>query len=438
MRKFFQLGLVGVFLNFWGLSPQLPAPIPTLAWQNAEVFDLPTGADPQVEAIVTQYLKRLAAKGLPLATQRVWIQSDWAELANYQGMIPSSAASLTKVATTLAAVQTWGLGHRFQTSIYYSGKISGGILTGDLIVQGGGDPLFVWEEAIAVANALHSAGIEKVRGNLIITGDFTMNFQEEPQKSGELLKTALDSRLWTAIAQQQFASLPPSTPKPQLEILGTVQVKASLPPSPQLLLRHQSLTLSELLKQMNLYSNNFIAESLARSLGGSDRVVAVVREKTQIDPSQIQLINGSGLGVDNRIAAEAVAEIFMTLERELKSQGVSITDLFPVSGRDKTGTLQGRGLPLGVAVKTGTLAQVSALAGMIPTQERGSVWFTIINSGGDIEALRREQDRLLQDLSKHWRLTPQPGFLGSVGPVFLGDPARNIKSSSPGLFLDRK
>jgi D-alanyl-D-alanine carboxypeptidase/D-alanyl-D-alanine-endopeptidase (penicillin-binding protein 4) len=189
---------------------------------------------------------------------------------------------------------------------------------------------------------------------------------------------------------------------------------------------------------MNLYSNNFIAESLARSLGGSDRVVAVVREKTQIDPSQIQLINGSGLGVDNRIAAEAVAEIFMTLERELKSQGVSVTDLFPVSGRDKIGTLQGRYLPLGVAVKTGTLAQVSALAGMIPTQERGSVWFTIINSGGDIEALRREQDRLLQDLSKHWRLTPQPGFLGSVGPVFLGDPARNIKSSSPGLFLDRK
>jgi D-alanyl-D-alanine carboxypeptidase/D-alanyl-D-alanine-endopeptidase (penicillin-binding protein 4) len=75
---------------------------------------------------------------------------------------------------------------------------------------------------------------------------------------------------------------------------------------------------------------------------------------------------------------------------------------------------------------------------MIPTQERGLVWFTIINSGGDIEALRREQDRLLQDLSKHWQLTPQPRFLSPVAPVFLGDPARNITSSSPGLFLDRK
>jgi D-alanyl-D-alanine carboxypeptidase/D-alanyl-D-alanine-endopeptidase (penicillin-binding protein 4) len=63
---------------------------------------------------------------------------------------------------------------------------------------------------------------------------------------------------------------------------------------------------------------------------------------------------------------------------------------------------------------------------MIPTQERGLVWFTIINSGGDIEALRQEQDRLLQDLSKHWQLTPQPPSQGSVGPVFLGDPARNI------------
>lgn len=425
MLEFLQAGLIGGFLNFWGQPPSPPQSIPLLAWESTAVFDVPTAPDPQVEKIVASYLQRLSRQGLPVSGQRVWIQSSWAELANYGGMSPAAAASLTKVATTLGSLQTWGLDHRFLTSIYADGPVEGGVLSGDLIVVGGGDPLFVWEEAIALGNALQSLGIQKVEGNLILMGNFAMNFQKDGQKSGQLLKIALNSRLWTASVQKQFATLPPSTPKPQVEILGQVQTQGDLPAQARLLLRHQSLTVRELLKQMNLYSNNFIAESLADSLGGSDRLVQIVREKTKISPAAIQLINGSGLGVDNRLSPQAVCELLMTLERELAAQGVSVTDLFPVGGRDKEGTMQWRSIPAGVAIKTGTLAQVSALAGMIPTRERGSVWFAIINSGSDIEGLRTEQDRLLQDLAEHWQLTPTAAALAPETPVFLGDPARN-------------
>ena len=55
-------------------------------------------------------------------------------------------------------------------------------------------------------------------------------------------------------------------------------------------------------------------------------------------------------------------------------------DFFPVAGRDRTGTMVDRNIPYGITVKTGTLWEVSALAGMIPTAERGPIWFAIINN----------------------------------------------------------
>ena len=101
-----------------------------------------------------------------------------------------------------------------------------------------------------------------------------------------------------------------------------------------------------------------------------------------------------------------------------------------MGGRDKTGTVQWRNLPDGVAVKTGTLAQVSALAGVIPTKERGPVWFAIINHGPNIDRFRVEQDRLLQRLTNHWNLTPVASPAKATQPVKLGDPKRNIQTDS--------
>ena len=53
--------------------------------------------------------------------QGIWIQSDWATLADNQGTIPAPAASITKVATTIASIDKWGLGYRFLTKFLPSG-----------------------------------------------------------------------------------------------------------------------------------------------------------------------------------------------------------------------------------------------------------------------------------------------------------------------------
>ena len=423
MQELFGLAIANLLTNILGFNLEPLQPIMVAAWQQAKIFDVLTTPDPVVEKIVDDYLQNITALGFSSDTQGLWIQSDWAYLGQNQSNIPLSAASLTKIATSIAALETWETDHRFETLIYTLGSLKDGVLTGDLVIQGSGDPLFVWEEAITLGNQLNKLGIRQVIGNLIIIDNFSMNFKSDPQTSGELLKVGLDKSRWRRILEQEYQSFPPNTPRPQVAIAGKVQVQSNLPEGSQLLIRHQSLSLAELLKQMNLYSNNAMAESLAQSVGGAMIVAQKAAKAANVPLEEIQLINGSGLGVENRISPQASVAMLIGIQKKLKGNPINVTDIFPMAGRDTTGTVKWRNLPDGVAVKTGTLAQVSALAGVIPTKERGQVWFSIINHGYNIERFRVEQDRLLQRLADHWQLT-NISSTQQTKP-YLGDPQRN-------------
>jgi D-alanyl-D-alanine carboxypeptidase/D-alanyl-D-alanine-endopeptidase (penicillin-binding protein 4) len=87
--------------------------------------------------------------------------------------------------------------------------------------------------------------------------------------------------------------------------------------------------------------------------------------------------------------------------------------------------MQNRTIPTGIGVKTGTLNRVSALAGVIPTQSNGLIWFAIINSGNQTEYYRQQQDQLLQQLAQHWQL--QTPTLNNSASSYFGDPNRNFK-----------
>lgn len=403
MLEFFSSGLVSLWFNAAGLPEPLHL-VQTVFTQDAPWMALPGDPDPFAQATLQQYLKQLAAAGLVAEGQGVWLQSGPTVLASNQGTTPLPAASLTKVATTLVALQTWGPQHQFETLISATGPIQNGVLQGDLVVQGKGDPLFVWEEAIALGNQLNQMGITRVTGNLIVTGSFSMNFEPEPGKSGELLKQALNADAWSGDAEYQYQQMPKGTARPRVAIAGSVQVVnfgTALLPQQTLLLRHHSLPLSDILKLMNLYSNNVIAESLAGSLGGAQVMAQQASVIAGFPIQEIVLSNGSGLGVENRISPRAVCMMFAAVQRYLQPYNLTIADLFPISGTD-LGTIDGRKIPTASVVKTGTLNDVSALAGVLPTRDRGLLWFTIINRGTDLDGLRAGQDRLLQALTSQW------------------------------------
>jgi D-alanyl-D-alanine carboxypeptidase/D-alanyl-D-alanine-endopeptidase (penicillin-binding protein 4) len=149
-----------------------------------------------------------------------------------------------------------------------------------------------------------------------------------------------------------------------------------------------------------------MAEMLAYLLGGAPVVQQKAATSADVPLTEIQLVNGSGLGVQNRISPRAVCAMLMSIQKRLSPYQLTVADLFPVSGRDRRGTLLTRQIPLGTVIKTGTLNDVSALAGVMPTRDRGLVWFAIINRGSAIERFRDEQDRLLQNLLKQLQVAP--------------------------------
>ena len=72
--------------------------------------------------------------------------------------------------------------------------------------------------------------------------------------------------------------------------------------------------------------------------------------------------------------------MFSAIARHVERNGFRVSDLFPISGTD-VGTLIDRRIPTQAVVKTGTFNQVCALSGVLPTRDRGLVWFSVVNYG---------------------------------------------------------
>jgi D-alanyl-D-alanine carboxypeptidase/D-alanyl-D-alanine-endopeptidase (penicillin-binding protein 4) len=430
MLELFSSGLLSLWLDQAEVS-QLPIPVNLAALEQAP-FELMSGTeDKQSQAAFQRYLDTLSANGLESDRQGIWLQSNHQRLFEHLGKTPRPAASLTKVATSLVALKQWGPNHQFETRVEARGIVQGSILLGDLLIRGGGDPLFVWEEAIELGNALNALGIRQVTGNLVISDNFAMNFQSDRQFAGEMLKQGLQVRNWSPELINYYNALPVRPPQPQVDIFGTVQVVSEPLPSQRLLLQHRSLPVVQILKQMNVYSNNEISQTLADMLGNGAPIGQRAAWAAAVPATEIQLINGSGLGEENRISPRATCAMFNAIQRTLQSWRSSsgnpytIADVFPISGFDQ-GTLEDRQIPTSAVVKTGTLNTVSALAGDLPTRDRGVLCFAIINGGSDITWLRQQQDQTLQDLSKQWGVplslptALKPGLVTPT-PITKGD-----------------
>ena len=117
--------------------------------------------------------------------------------------------------------------------------------------------------------------------------------------------------------------------------------------------------------------------------------------------------------------------MLIAIDRLLQPFSYNAGDLFPTAGRDIVGTVKNRGIPTGTTIKTGTLDNVSALAGVIPTSDRDRVYFSIINYGRPATYLRQQQDSLLNELVQPWQLKPINSNLAQESSWYLGNPDRN-------------
>lgn len=103
---------------------------------------------------VSIYIKEAGPDGNIIAT-----------LAENQSRVP---ASVIKVMTTYASVLKLGFDYRFPTEFYRSGSVRNGVLEGDLLIKGKGDPTLRAEDLSGIVKRIKEQGIRKITGNIII------------------------------------------------------------------------------------------------------------------------------------------------------------------------------------------------------------------------------------------------------------------------------
>jgi D-alanyl-D-alanine carboxypeptidase/D-alanyl-D-alanine-endopeptidase (penicillin-binding protein 4) len=81
---------------------------------------------------------------------------------------PRSPASTLKVVTTFAALDLLGPAYAWHTRAAVRGMVDEGVLEGDLILQGGGDPYMTLERWWSFAHALRAKGLKTIHGDIVI------------------------------------------------------------------------------------------------------------------------------------------------------------------------------------------------------------------------------------------------------------------------------
>ena len=94
------------------------------------------------------------------------------ELASYRELKSRYPASVMKILTTYSALIELGKNFKWPTRLFYRGTLNNGVIDGDLIVKGYGDPTLSCNDPIKIAKRLKRLGIRKITGNIIIDRTF--------------------------------------------------------------------------------------------------------------------------------------------------------------------------------------------------------------------------------------------------------------------------
>lgn len=194
----------------------------------------------------------------------------------------------------------------------------------------------------------------------------------------------------------------------------------------QLVASENSPTVAEILDWMMLWSDNLLAERLARKsakaagyssdMKGVNTIFRTLLQSYEIDDSKLVVADASGLSKQNKITAKLMGELLYKIRQEEKF--AAIYNSLPVSG--VSGTLNNRFIttaPTAVGLiraKTGTLNGTATLAGYVESTDREYIFVTLadqIPTGNTaLDKARAAIDRVLGRIAA-------PNIPAEISPV---------------------
>lgn len=323
-------------------------------------------------------------------------------------------ASVSKLLTSLWAVEKLGVNYKYDTKIFIKGN--------NLHIQGSYDPFLGNEKMFYLISQLNELGYDNFESitfdkNLIINPDVQYESDEYPTINsitmGRFVKKYFNTKSWSVDMKDEYSRFYTfaKTGKFRKEVNFEVQNIKMVDINPFLndvsarVLTLSSPGLYKYLKQMNIKSNNYVAETVFRQNGGTTKFAQYLWERFNLSSEQIRFFSGSGLpttieGVrnDNYATCNIILKLVSSFKTEIENQGKKIEDLVAVPGSDG-GTFRNRIISEdyknSFVAKTGTLMHTSALAGAMFTQA-GLSFFGIFNQSADISGSKITQNAMVK------------------------------------------
>ncbi|NJS37607.1 MAG: hypothetical protein HC765_16305 [Brachymonas sp.] len=144
------------------LQPLARAGVPASAI-SVIVQALPNPSNP-TSAFSTSSVPAVATS----APAAISLPSPAALLINHRPDASMNPASVMKLITTYAALDLLGSDFTWKNRVYIDGTVSEGVLTGNLILRGSGDPKLVLERMEDLFKQVQAKGVREVRGDILL------------------------------------------------------------------------------------------------------------------------------------------------------------------------------------------------------------------------------------------------------------------------------
>jgi serine-type D-Ala-D-Ala carboxypeptidase/endopeptidase (penicillin-binding protein 4) len=336
---------------------------------------------------------------------------------------PRIPASVEKLYTTSTALLRLGAEETLETTVLGETAIAeDGSLAGNLYLRGGGDPTFGKAEASQLAGTLKAAGLRRVTGR-VMGDESAFDGRRGVPSSGYRLTSevgplsALSFNQGRTGVRHPYFQVSPALFAAQafqralrrrgISIGGSAGT-GDTPDDAVTLSEWSSPPLAEIARRTNVPSNNYMAETLIkvlgvrlRSQGSTAAGAAAVSDAMANLGVSTRVVDGSGLSRLDRTSPTAVVTLLERMAAD--PAGGALEASLPTAGR--TGTLQHR--MRGTAAqdrchaKTGTLHDVSALAGYCRTTAGAHVAFAFLMNYTSYVSARRVQDRMTATLARY-------------------------------------